>query len=412
MAAIRQRHEGYVTIAGWWINGSSAGVTGLTLHEQPAPSSPTWAAVDRVATDLSVGAILRGRFMPRRIVFERASIAYRIDADGKPLTQIPLRQSGGGAIPELIVRDGELAMRQEGRPEMRVHHLAATMSPAPGGGPRFEVKADDPDWGHPGLAGRFTPDFSGFGFRLTADRLPADPEKARRVPFVEEKIWKYVEPHGPIGVVLDYQSARAGWPGRRRHDDGPNFEGTTVGLPTLGLTGEDATGRLSVRDKIVKLDDVRGRMAGGRVAFSGPIDFLHKPDRYDLAMDLDRRGPHRTCPSRGSSIASASAAGTPARPGCGWPCRPDGLDLTGSTGEGRVDGAAIRGIPLERLDLTLRGEGLRRAAGRGSGRRGRGPGSGPGEQARTEARPPTTSPTDRLGRKGRSSPNGSTPISG
>ena len=82
VAAIRQRHEGYVTIAGWWINGSSAGVTGLTLHEQPAPSSPTWAAVDRVSTDLSVGALLHGRFTPRRIVFERASIAYRIDADG------------------------------------------------------------------------------------------------------------------------------------------------------------------------------------------------------------------------------------------------------------------------------------------------------------------------------------------
>ena len=176
-------------------------------------------------------------------------------------------------------------MRQEGRPEMLVHHLEATMRPAPGGGPRFEVKADDADWGHPGLAGRFTPDFSGFGFRLTADRLAADPEKARRVPFVEEKIWKYIEPHGPIGVVLDYQSAP---PGKDADvTTTVNFEGTTVGLPTLGLTGEDATGRLSVHDKIVKLDDVRGRMAGGRVAFSGPIDFQHKPDRYDLAMDLD-----------------------------------------------------------------------------------------------------------------------------
>ncbi len=58
VAAIRQRHEGYVTIAGWWINGSSAGVTGLTLHEEPAPGSPTWADVDRVATDLSLGALL------------------------------------------------------------------------------------------------------------------------------------------------------------------------------------------------------------------------------------------------------------------------------------------------------------------------------------------------------------------
>src|SRR5262249_31224492 len=59
VAAIRQRHEGYVRIAGWWIGGSSAGVTGLQLHEDAAPGSPTWAAVDRVTTDLSLGAILR-----------------------------------------------------------------------------------------------------------------------------------------------------------------------------------------------------------------------------------------------------------------------------------------------------------------------------------------------------------------
>src|SRR5262245_39252885 len=83
VAAIRERHEGYVKIDGWWIGGSSAGVTGLALHEEPSPSSPTWAAVDRVATDLSIGALLRGRIAPRRIVFERPSIFYRIDHDGK-----------------------------------------------------------------------------------------------------------------------------------------------------------------------------------------------------------------------------------------------------------------------------------------------------------------------------------------
>ena len=34
-----------------------------------------------------------------------------------------------------------------------------------------------------------------------------------------------------------------------------------------------------------------------------------------------------------------------------------GLDLTGSSGSGRIDEAIVRGIPLQRLDLTLRGEG-------------------------------------------------------
>ncbi len=395
VAAIRERHEGHVAISGWWINGSSAGVTGLTLHEQPAPGSPTWAAVDRATTDLSLGALLRGRFIPRRIVFDRASIAYRIDADGKPLTRIPLSQSGSGAVPEMFVRDGELAMRQEGRPEMIVHHLDASLSPDPQG-PRFEVKADDPDWGHPGLDGRFTPDFSGLRFRLTADRLPADPEKARRVPFVAETIWTYIEPRGPIGVVLDFDSRPAKPVGEDNDRSGTsevvttvNFQGTTVGLPTLGLLGEDATGPLTVRDGIVRLDDVRGRMAGGRVAFSGPIDFQHKPDRYDLALDLD--GVDLTALPESWQLHRLGVRGRfTGKAGLHLVLRTDGIDLTGSTGDGTIDGAEIRGIPLERLGLALRGEGLRTGADPGRSREGEVPSDPVRAAARTEARPPGT----------------------
>ncbi len=135
VAAIRQRHEGHVTIAGWWIDGSSAGVTGLTLHETPAADSPTWAAVDRVSTDLTFGALLRGRFIPRRIVFDRAVISYRIADDGQPLTRIPLRQSQGGGLPALVVHDSRLTLHQDGRPEMviaasRRRHGRRTRRPA------------------------------------------------------------------------------------------------------------------------------------------------------------------------------------------------------------------------------------------------------------------------------------------
>ena len=183
--------------------------------------------------------------------------------------------------------------------------------------------------------------------------------------------------------MLDYQSAP---PGKDADvTTTVNFEGTTVGLPTLGLTGEDATGRLSVHDKIVKLDDVRGRMAGGRVAFSGPIDFQHKPDRYDLAMDLD--GVDLTQLPESWQLHRVGVRGRyTGKAGLRLVLRPEGLDLTGSTGDGRVNAAEVRGIPLKRLELTLRGAGPAQGAGR---RRGRG-----------------------ASRKARSSPNGSTPISG
>jgi hypothetical protein len=77
VAAIRQHHGGYVTIAGWWVGGSSAGVTGLTLHEGPEPSSPVWMATDQVTTDLNLWGMLRVRFSPRQIAFRHPAIPSR-----------------------------------------------------------------------------------------------------------------------------------------------------------------------------------------------------------------------------------------------------------------------------------------------------------------------------------------------
>ncbi|HZW30460.1 MAG TPA: hypothetical protein VFF52_07095, partial [Isosphaeraceae bacterium] len=203
VAEIRQHHTGYVTITGWWIHWSSAGVTGLTLHETDSPGSPVWATAERVTTDLSLRSLLRGRFAPRRLIFDHPSVSYRLDATGQPLTTIPLQHAGGGPIPELIVRDGQLAMRQADRPEMLISHLKARMVSEPDG-PRFEAQADDPRWGNPQIAGQFSADFSSVALRLAAERLVADPDTWARIPFVDRSVWKHFQPHGPLGVVVDF----------------------------------------------------------------------------------------------------------------------------------------------------------------------------------------------------------------
>ncbi len=240
-------------------------------------------------------------------------------------------------------------------------------------GPHFEAKADDSHWGLPSLTGHLTPDFAGFQFQLRADHLIADPEKVASVPFVDENVWKYVKPDGSVGIELTCASARAGG-AAANSDANPDplelttkviLEGTTIGLPTLGLTGEGASGRLTIRDKVVELDDVNGRMAGGRVAISGPIDFRHQPDRYDLALELD--GVDLTALPESWQLHRIGVRGRfTGTAGLHLALTPGGLDLTGSTGEGTVDGAEVRGIPLERLGLTLRGEGLRRGEGQGA----------------------------------------------
>ncbi len=364
VAAIRERHEGYVAISGWWINGSSAGVTGLVLHEKPPPSSPTWATADRVSTDLSIWGLLRGRMSPKRIVFERAKIHYRIDTDGAILTQLPLKQSQG-ATPEIVVRDSELTMAQQGRPEMVVRHMNGKLSPGPEG-PPFIVDADDDEWGHPHIDGHFSPDFSAYTFQLTAQNLLTNLEKARRVPFVEEKIWGFVQPAGPIGVVLDYRYTPPPRGDKTATGNSDvittvNFEGTTVVLPTLQLRGEDARGRLSVHDKNVQLENVTGRMAGGRVTFTGPMDFKHKPDRYDLSLDLDDVNltelPESWQLHRLGVRGRFTGTG-----GLRLVLTRQGMDMTGTTGDGVIYGAEIQGIPLKTLGIKLRGQGLRNPA--------------------------------------------------
>jgi translocation and assembly module TamB len=356
VAAIRERYDGHVTIAGWWVNGSSAGVTGLTMHETSEPSSPAWLVADRVATDLNLWGMLRGRFAPRRIVLRHPSIVYRIDAEGHPLTQILLRHSGSGPIPELIAEDGRLAMRQTGRSEMLVTHLGARMRPDDQG-PKFEVRADDPAWGHPTLNGRFSPDLASSQFVLTADRLVADRDKELRIPFVDPNVWQFFNARGPIGIVLDCSQPPKG-SGPLRIETTVIFQKTHVFLPSLDLVADEATGRALIHDKIVDLSDVEARLIGGHGKLAGRLDFTNEVVRYHLSLgldgvdlddtpaswDLDRRGVKGRITGTAALRMSLS---------------PSGLDLTGSSASGRIDGAVVQGIPLQQLMLTFRGEGLR-----------------------------------------------------
>ncbi len=357
-ATIREHYDGHFAFQGWWIGRNSAGVTSLTLHEVAAPSSPVWARVEQVSTDLTLGGLLRGRFTPGRIVFRHPSIQYRIGAQGNPMTPIPLRSSGSGDFPELIVEDGQLAIKQSGRPEMLVARLDGRMAADPSG-PLFQVKANDPRWGHPALTGHFSPDLASIEFRLTADDLSADPEKCASLPFVDPSVWSYCDPRGPVGVVLELAQppARSGPTDVRTT---VTLEKTRVSLPNLGLVGHEATGRLTIRDNRVGLDDVRGRMAGGRVTFNGTLDFAHEPIRHQLALGLDGLDL-----SALPALWQVDRLGVQGRISGSADLRialpPRGLDLTGSSGSGRIDGAIVRGVPLQQLEVTFRATGLQPA---------------------------------------------------
>src|SRR4051812_45606980 len=145
---LHARYAGRVTFGGWWLGLNSAGVRDLALNEGPDADSPVWARAARVETDLTLGGALRGRFAPGRITLVRPRITFRLGPDGQPLTRPPLKSGGGSsAVPEVLMKDGRITIRQEGRPEMVVGPVEARLSSDGHSSEVLQAETDDPTWG-------------------------------------------------------------------------------------------------------------------------------------------------------------------------------------------------------------------------------------------------------------------------
>jgi translocation and assembly module TamB len=352
---IRARYGGRVEIRDWWLNGTSAGVVGLALHEGTAADSPVWAAAERVATDLSLGGMLRGRFAPRRLLIRSPRITVRIDRDGHPLTRPPFREGGvSSGLPEVVAEGARVEFRQEGRPAMVVAGIGARLAPESGAG-RLSARADDPVWGPLKADGRFDESFQEGWVQLSAMRVTADKGKAASIPFVPAEVWEHVVPNGPLGVMLTMS-----WgPGPSRPLDVRTvvtFDRTTLDLPTLGLVAAETVGRMQVRGGVVRLDGVKGLAIGGGVAAGGTLDFAARPPRFDLALVLDRVNV-ADAPEKWQLGEAGITGRLTGKARLKVALTDRGADLSGSSGEAVIEGGTIEGIAVKSLRLVMHAEG-------------------------------------------------------
>ena len=347
------RYGGKLAFSGWWLDNASAGVKGLALHEGAATSSPVWARADRVATDLSLGGLVRGRVAPTKITLFRPDIVFRLDADGKPLTLPPLK--GGGSspavLPKIAVQSGRITIHQEGRPEMQVGPLEATMQAGPGGD-ELAAELADTTWGNWSARGLFASDFASGKIDLKSQgAVSATPEKCASIPFVPAELWSQLSPRGPIGLAMSLETG----PHPRVVVEG-DLRGMTLKLPTLGITTEATTGHVTIDDRTVRLVNIRGVALGGTVSASGTLDFAQDPPRIDLALGLEKIDIART-PASWQLAQSGITGRLTGKARLLVTLKKTGVDLSGSEGDAVVDDATIEGVAVKGLKLAMKAEG-------------------------------------------------------
>ena len=357
---IEARYAGKVKVGGWWLGGSSSGITGLELYEGEGGSREPWAKAEAIETDLTLGGLLSGKTNPGKITLRAPSIVFRLDKDGHPLTKIPLKGGGGGsrgsgALPAVLVEKAVLTISQEGREPMVVTGVDAKLASA-ADGEHLDAEAKDPTWGDWKVVGKFDSGFQNGEIHLSSAGAQADAKKVRAIPFVPAEVWKNIEPTGPVDVRLDLTVAMAS-----KNPMGflaeVDLKGTDARIDPLDITATGTTGTIKIDGGHVSVAKVAGMAVGGRVRADGALDFTGPAARFDLALDLDK----------------VDVAKAPAR----WQLKEDGItsglltgkadlkavlaaggvDLTGTTGEAVVEGGELQGIPIKSLRLSLKAEG-------------------------------------------------------
>jgi hypothetical protein len=336
---IEQIHPGKVTIGAWWINGRSAGVRDLVLHETKSSRSAAWVRARSVSTDLNWRRLLSGQTTPHRVTLRSPSLTFRFDEHGKLLTQPEFggRGAGASAIPFILVDDARLNLTRPGRVgPMIVSGIKARVDPSPTG-VRLSARADDPAWREWTVSGEADSRFLSGSIVLSGREVADASEKIKQAPFVPPEVGDHVQPKGAIDVhaAVRWSSST---PLQARTTI--QFLETTVNLPTLGLTTRETTGTMVVDGAVVSIPGMAGTALGGRVEAQGTLDFRHSPSLIDLNLKLNGINVADTPPHwqvQETGITGRLTGSTRLRVAL----TAKGADLSGTSGEAVIENGAL-----------------------------------------------------------------------
>ncbi len=267
-----------------WHNSS---LHGLKLYEAGAtPGQTPWATVATVNADVSAFGVAQGREQPRHLELTGAALVLRFDAGGRLLTRLPGLKGKAAVLPEIDIRDSQLTLAQEGRPDLVLHGITAQLRSQDG---RLALTGSlqDPHWGHWDLGGSLDQTSGEASGTLKTDRIHLTMPELRALPFIDAGVWEAVRAEGDTPVELTLSHDGKSQAVRYRVALRP--VNTTVDVTAIDLHAEQASGSVQIEDGVVRLKDVQGKTAGGVLRLKESVlDFSKAPSR--LSFDLSAEG--------------------------------------------------------------------------------------------------------------------------
>ena len=357
---IQKQYGGRVELGDWWLNGTSAGVTGVALGETSQPDSPAWIKVDRISTDISLGGLLQGRYLPTKVVVDHPQLTLRFDKNGKLATPIPIKASkgskgkGGGKaipIPEVVVDHAALSVAQAGRPPLTIASAHARLF-GEAGQEKIEATTDDPVWGHATITGQLKPTFSAGSITLaTEPNFAVDTEEVKKVPFIPAEVWENVAAKGPVDgtvkITFDQNATPPVHVLTRL-----KLNGVWAKLVPLQVETTETTGQIVIDDAKVEVNHIRGKAIDGTIRAAGLLDFSQNPP--DLNVDLRLKGINVEKTPDAWQLDELGATGTmTGRVDLRVRLGADRIDLTGTSGNALIEDGSFQGIPIKELSVNL-----------------------------------------------------------
>jgi uncharacterized protein involved in outer membrane biogenesis len=280
------------------IGFKSSTLRGVHLYEVDSSSGQApWMTLGSVHADVSLWELINGTGTPRHLDVRDAKVLLRFDRNGKLLTRLPSGEKSGttgkatSELPAINLERSQITLAREGEQPLVIDEVKARLLPE---GDKLVLSGEgsSPHWGKLTLSGNVNPRADAADIRLkTAGTVHVTQPMLAALPYIPESVWKDVQVEGdtPVDLKVTYD------PGANKVHYRADLEAkhTQVVVPAAALHGNDASGKITVEDNVVRLRDIRGQAYRGTLAGDADLDFRGEATQLDFipidAHDLDVR---------------------------------------------------------------------------------------------------------------------------